>query len=82
MNDCNNCGCRSSEIVRAGGCPRRDHADPSDRYAESVAVRYPDPLEPHPLARWRELQGPVIAVLIVFVFTTGVGLGAWLERLP
>jgi hypothetical protein len=75
MNDCTNCGCRSSEIVRAGGCQRKPR--------ESLAARaVDDDLAPHPLARWRELQGPVIAVLIVFVFTTGVGLGAWLERLP
>jgi hypothetical protein len=72
---CTNCDCRSAEIVRAGGCPRkRDAAEPN--------FAYPDPLEPHPLARWRELQGPVTAVLIVFVFATGVGIGAVLARLP
>jgi hypothetical protein len=36
----------------------------------------------HQLAHWRELQGPVIFVLIVFVFAAGVGIGAWLERMP
>jgi hypothetical protein len=74
---CTNCDCRSAEIVRAGGCPRKPR--------ESLAARaapVDDDLAPHPLANWRELQGPVIAVLIVFVFTTGVGIGAVLAKLP
>jgi hypothetical protein len=36
----------------------------------------------HQLANWRELQGPVIAVTILFIFAAGMGIGAWLERMP
>jgi hypothetical protein len=70
MNDnpCTNCDCRSAEIVKAGGCPRRDPADPN--------FAYPDPLEPHPLMRLAELRTPVLWALAGLFVAAGVGIVA------